>query len=113
MSIDWKEKHEVLRAEDGGSYDNSGYLLLQEGDQFCIGSISHCSCTGTWPYDEEDNGGPGGGLTLGWEGSLEELRTLVEGNLDPDMPERQANKDDYQYNYLMYLYQQIREEILK
>lgn len=108
MSIDWEEKHEVLRADNDECYENSGYLLLQEGDQFCIGHISHCSCTGTWC-----NSGPAGGLGLGWEGNLSELRALVEGNLDPDMPERQANKDDYGYNYLMDLYQQIREEILK
>lgn len=30
----------------GGGWDGQGYMLLRSGDEYAIGSLSHCSCYG-------------------------------------------------------------------
>lgn len=49
-------------------------------------------------------------LNYSWSGNREALFNLVLNNLDPDMPERKSNVEDYDYDHLQDVYRQIKQK---
>ena len=77
----------------------SGYVVVKDNttNEYAIGRYSHCSCYGTWS-------------AMGcwsWVGTREELLKMATNRLDPDMPEREADPEDYDYDHLVSVYQQV------
>lgn len=92
----------VLAKSDGGySYEAWGYVCWEEGGQVHIDHYSHCSCYGTF---DSLNG-------TRWSGSREEALDMARRRADPAMPERVADKSDYDYRLLIEMYDQLIETL--
>lgn len=99
-----QNQYEIV-AQDGDigcDYEASGWVIIRDlkEDRYAMGSYSHCSCYGTWSSQ-----GMGDGWD--WEGTKEELIALATGKFDPNMPDRIADPEDYDYDRLMSVYQEV------
>lgn len=100
----------LIAQADTGGYDPNGWIAgIHNGIAF-IDSFGHCSCYDTWTAVN------GGGIsdyfeaanyTPLWTGSVKELIDMAVDRLDPAMPSRVSNPDDYNYHELISLYYQI------
>jgi hypothetical protein len=90
----------VVGQDDDNDYQESGWVALVKGNEAAMFHYSHCSCYGTW--DDFIDG-------WDWRGSVDELIQLAQLKLDPVMPSREADTEDYDYDHLMETYNQILE----
>lgn len=84
----------------GPEYENWGFIAFLDGNRAAISKFGHCSCYGTW--DDE-----GGGSTPLWEGTKAELKKLATKKLDPTIPFRPLDVQDYDYQHLSGLYENV------
>ena len=90
---------EVIAQDDDCDYSESGFVAVKDNkeNKYAIGRYSHCSCYGTWSALADWD----------WVGTKRGLLKLARHKLDPNMPERKADPEDYDYDHLMNVYQQI------
>lgn len=100
----------VIAQDDDEDYDESGYVAVLHGDDAAIGHYGHCSCYDTFTdlcggsiSDYYTEGIP----TFDWYGSAAQLCEMASMKLDPSMPERKANPDDWDYDHLIEMYKQV------
>lgn len=104
----WTRKSKVIAQSDDNDYQESGWIAVVDGKKAALGNYSHCSCYGTWTA--LGGGGlssSGGDPIFEWEGSVTELIHMAKRKADPCVPSREANPEDYDYDHLMDVYQQI------
>lgn len=93
---------------DGGYGNVNEWIAIVKGDEAILFHAQHCSCYGTWSYsydydaDKESYELDGGSIE--WQGPLSELVRMAENGLDPNMPERKLDENDYDGNYILDLY---------
>lgn len=102
MTKFYEKLHEVVRVQSPGSYENSGIIALINGDKAGIYEFGHCSCSGTYHLDRDQqcdsqheyyiNQGE-----LSWAGSKDELKNIAENNLDWNVPGRNISALDFDY----------------
>lgn len=108
----------VARADNGDGYSLSGYVIIQnpqDKNKFCLISISHCSCFGTWegisgwpmsnewdvaPEEQQDV------LISDLEYTFDEMYQICSEKLDTEL-RRPIDPDDYDYDMLCKLYQEF------
>lgn len=93
---------QVIAQDDDNDYSESGFVAWIDNGVAHLARYSHCSCFGTLTSIGDDTRGD-------WSGTPDELVTLAQQRLDPDMPTRPANTEDYDYDHLMKVYEQIIE----
>lgn len=104
-----KEEFEkyIIAQDDDNDYQESGYLVLElPAGMAAIISYSHCSCYGTWDSLASE-GFDAGDIPYDWYGSIKELVRMAFCKADPAMPERPANSEDYNYDHLFNVYEQV------
>lgn len=104
----------IIAQSDDEDYSESGWVCWKYQDKYYLARYSHCSCYGTYEALSEQDSGYSvfddafiSNLNYSWHGTREELLDLVKNKRDPDMIEREANLDDYDYDHLMDVYDQI------
>jgi hypothetical protein len=97
----------IIAQDDDNDYDESGYVVVYNGEVAAIARYGHCSCYGT----HEALQGRNGKITWDWTGSIEELLKMARYKLDPhySLGTRKAKPDDYDYDHLMACYKQTLE----
>ena len=102
-ALQWEETnlYEIIAQDDDNDYSESGWVVIKDNkeNKYAIGRYSHCSCYGTWSAIADWD----------WVGTLRSLLKLARNKLDPNMPERKADPEDYDYNHLMNVYNQVLE----
>ena len=98
-----KRYFEVIAQHDDNDYEESGYVVVHDlvTDEYALGNYAHCSCYGTWEALSGWN----------WIGTKKDLIKLAKNRLDPDMPEREANPEDYDYDHLVEVYKQVLNKL--
>lgn len=101
-----QDRYEIV-AQDGDIdcvYEASGWVIIRDlkEDRYAMGNYSHCSCCDTW--GALDN-------SWDWEGTKEELIVLAKGKFDPNMPDREADPEDYDYERLVSVYEEVLSEV--
>jgi hypothetical protein len=97
----------VVAQDDDEDYSESGWVAFTiDYTTFYLARYSHCSCFGTWTALADDGGGT---LSANWSGTRDELIRMATESLDPDMPTRQSNAEDYDHDHLVKVYAQIIE----
>ena len=101
----------IIAQDDDCDYDESGYVVCVIGDQAGLATYSHCSCYGTWTsITGGDYSASGNGIaSWSWIGKVKELVKLAKANGDPHLPGRTASSEDYNYDHLQKVYNQILE----
>lgn len=91
----------IIAQDDDEDWEESGWVALVFNDhEAALSQYSHCSCYGTF--------GIGGAIeSWDWTGTPDQLVELAKNKRDPNMPEREADPKDYDYDHLMSVYQQI------
>ena len=103
--FDMTYDNEIARGDDeAGYYENMGWVACREGDRVQFFEFSHCSCYGTFTDVGDD---------ADWEGTLSEARTMAERRLDPDMPDREADPEDFDHKFLVKMYRELLEYLDK
>jgi hypothetical protein len=112
-------ENNIVAQDDDCDYSESGYVVFVVDDIYYIANYSHCSCYGTWEaisgfddyyYGEDNVDLPEREINTIWSGTRADLLFLAKNKRDPSMPEREANKNDYDYDHLMNIYRQITTE---
>lgn len=117
MPIDIKTRRQfqaaIIAQDDDNDYSESGYVAVVVGDQAALASYGHCSCYGTWDslcgggvgdyFDEDSVQSP----RWDWEGSVDELVRMAARRADPRLPQRDANPEDYNYDHLVKVYDEV------
>lgn len=98
----------IIGQDDDNDYSESGYLACVDGDFAGISRYSHCSC-----YDTGSSICSGETVNWDWTGTPSELLDMATRIADPAVPERLANKDDYDYDHLAEMYRQVRLHFLE
>lgn len=100
----------IIAQDDDEDYEESGYVVVRIGDWCAIGAYGHCSCYDTWAdltgggiSDDEGPNPP----SWKWQGSYEQLVDMAKRKADPAMPEREANPEDFDYDHLCKVYEQV------
>lgn len=94
-------------------YENSGYIAFTKDNVYYLTGFSHCSCYGTFTaicgggYSHNDNINY---INYFWKGSLIELINLAKNSLDPYLPTRTIESQDFDSQQLLELYRQIIEK---
>lgn len=91
---------EIIAQDDDNDYSESGWVAVYDPNtnKCGLGHYSHCSCYGTW--ENLKNG-------WDWEGTPRELAKLAKNKLDPDMPEREMSVEDFDYDHLITVYNEV------
>jgi len=90
----------VIAQDDDCDYSESGWVAVVKDGVAALANYSHCSCYGTFEVIDGK---------WDWTGSIPELIDMATRKADPSMPERTALKEDYDYDHLCRVY----EEVLK
>lgn len=94
----------VIAQDDDNDYEESGYIaVITDEGIAAITNYSHCSCYGTAEAVD--------GKWM-WQGTPDELVRMAELEIDPAWPggiQRRAYPQDFDYDHLMKVYDQIRE----
>lgn len=103
-------RNSVIAQDDDEDYSESGWVACVHNGTAYMGRYGHCSCYGT--FDDLCGGGIGdyydeGSPSFTWSGTPDEMVELAKSNADPDMPNRTANEEDYDYDHLKAVYQEI------
>lgn len=79
----------------------------------------HCSCYDTWTalngggisdyYDSGDENPPDREFSTRWSGTKAQLLKLIKKKTDPEYEDRIASPEDYDYDHLMKVYDQIEK----
>lgn len=100
----------IIAQDDDHDYQESGWVAVQIGNWCALAQYAHCSCYGTWAAITgggiSDDEGPSDPM-WNWEGTYEELMSMALERRDPAMPDRIANPEDYDYDHLMNVYDQL------
>lgn len=96
----------IIAQHDDQDYEESGYVAVVVGNWAALSMYNHCSCYGTW---ESLTGECHNDPHWDWTGTVDEMIALAKAKRDPFMPDREANKDDYEYDHLIEVYKQIVE----
>jgi len=105
-------RESVIAQDDDCDYSESGWVAVVVGDWAALTKYGHCSCYDTWAAIT------GGGISdsegpnephWDWQGSVSDLIKMAKYKVDPAMPGRNASEDDYDYDHLMKVYEQILE----
>jgi hypothetical protein len=99
-------RNAIIAQDDDNDYDESGYVVVKEGNNYAIARYGHCSCYGTWTSLSDK-----GAIIWDWTGTLRQLMKLARNKLDPhsSIGNRKATPEDYDYDHLMSCYTQIIE----
>lgn len=100
----------VIAQDDDRDYQESGWVAGVVENWAYLTSYSHCSCYDTWASitgggisDDEGPNDP----RWDWTGTPDELVALARSNGDPGLKGREANREDYDYDHLQTVYEQI------
>jgi hypothetical protein len=102
----------IIAQDDDCDYSESGWVAVVVDNWAALTKYGHCSCYDTWASIT------GGGISddegpddphWDWIGTPDELVNLAKGRLDPALPNRVASTEDYDYDHLMKVYDQILE----
>jgi len=100
----------IIAQHDDNDYDQSGYVVVVKDGIAAISRYGHCSCYDTWcdltGGGVSDRQGPNP-PRWDWTGSLDQLKNMAVNKLDPSMPDRIADSNDYDYDHLMAVYEQV------
>lgn len=100
----------IIAQDDDEDYSESGWVAVVVGAWSALTKYGHCSCYDTWAditggsYSEEE--GPDE-PRWDWQGTVAELIALAELKSDPALKGRIASEEDYDYDHLMKVYEQI------
>jgi hypothetical protein len=97
----------TLGQSDNRGYSESGYIVVVKDGVAAISAYSHCSCYDTW-YDLQTKTGL---MRWDWTGSVDDLRAMLAGKMDPNHPGRVADPSDYDYEHLCTAYAQAEKWI--
>ena len=102
-------RNHIVAQDDDCDYDESGWVAVVKNDVAGLAKYSHCSCFGTWTALHGGSYSDSGGQNIVWDwiGSLKNLIKMAQRNADPHMPERTACPEDYDYDHLQQVYQQV------
>lgn len=100
----------IIGQDDDEDYSESGYVAwIHEGVAY-LAKYSHCSCYDTFAdlcgggvsdyFDEGD-------VSFVWSGTPVDLVAMAGRKADPDMPDRVASEEDYDYDHLCKVYDQV------
>lgn len=100
----------VIGQSDNEDYSQSGYIACYHEGRAYLTRYGHCSCYGT--FEDLCGGGAGDYFAEGvpcfaWSGTKEELIDMAKRCADPHMPSRTASEDDYDYEHLVAVYQEV------
>lgn len=100
----------IIAQDDDGDYSESGWVAVVVGDWAALTKYGHCSCYDTWASIT------GGGISddegpdqphWDWSGNVTDLVRMAENKTDPALPGRLASEEDYDYDHLMKVYEQV------
>ena len=104
-------RQSIWSQHDSGGYGPSGWLCGVHGKIAYIAQFSHCSCYGTWEAvvgaDLDDYGDSVEKFDPDWTGTLDELMVMADRQLDPAMPSRKIDGEDWDAAYLMAMYDEV------
>ena len=114
---DWQASIIAVGRHDD-DYSDSGWICWHVGSTFYLAQFSHCSCYGTWEslagekgegyWDENDDFIQQGRPEAAWAGTYNELLLMASKGIDPCLPDRTADPEDYDYAQLIDCYRQIQ-----
>lgn len=98
----------VVGQDDDNDYSESGYIaFIYEGKAY-ITNYRHCSCYGTADVIFTSSEFlPDKIPVLCWGGTVDEMVEMAKRKADPDRPERTMMEEDFDYDHLMNVYDQI------
>lgn len=94
----------IVAQDDDCDYSESGWVAVVDGDWAALSRYGHCSCYDTWSDMTSDGTCD---PIWDWEGTADGLIELAKYKLDPAIPQRVSQPDDYDYDHLMNVYDQI------
>lgn len=102
----------VIAQDDDNDYSESGWVAVVDGDWAALTKYGHCSCYDTWASitnggisDDEGPDEP----KWDWQGTVSELIGMATFKADPGFKGRIADPEDYDYDHLMKVYEQVLE----
>ncbi len=100
----------IIAQDDDNDYSESGYVATIIDGVAHLARYGHCSCFGT--FEDVCGGGISdyyeqGEASFVWSGTPDELVAMARGGMDPDMPSRKANAEDYDHDHLEAVYRKI------
>lgn len=101
----------IIAQDDDCDWSESGYVAGRFNGVCFIARYSHCSCYGTWEDISGDSSWSDDKLVdvaFDWIGTLEQLIEMAEKCLDPAMPDRPADPEDYDFDHLTEVYKTIK-----
>ena len=107
-SSEWESS--VIAQASSGGYDPSGWIAWVHDGRAYLSTYGHCSCYGT--FTALCGGGISDYLEIGepgfvWSGTPNQMVKLAKKKADPHRPDREADKEDYCYQYLMDVFDTI------
>jgi len=103
-------RQSIVAQDDDCDYSESGWVAVVVGDWAALTKYGHCSCYDTWADITgggiSDNEGPEE-PRWDWQGTVDGLVRLAKNKLDPALTDRVASTEDYDYDHLMKVYEQI------
>lgn len=97
----------VIAQDDDNDYSESGYFIVKVDENYGLFRYSHCSCFGTWESFTDRQ------MIFNWVGTKEDLIYLAQNVMDPSFPNRKANEQDYDYDHLINVYNQVLDYFKK
>jgi hypothetical protein len=107
----YRNEGTVVGQSDDCYYEESGWIAVVKDNEAALGHYSHCSCYGTWSslcgggVNDSGNEGP----NWSWIGTPSELLEMAIAKEDPGLKGRTASIEDYDYDHLMDVYDQIKK----
>jgi hypothetical protein len=103
-------RQSTIAQDDDNDYDESGWVAVVVGDWAALTRYGHCSCFDTWASITgggiSDSEGPNE-PSWDWVGTPDGLVALAKAKGDPALSGREAGPDDYDYDHLMKVYEQV------
>ncbi|RTK93415.1 MAG: hypothetical protein EKK64_10255 [Neisseriaceae bacterium] len=110
-------KSKIAQDDDDNIHQESGYLVIEKDSMYSFFKYSHCSCFDTWDcikmkseiYKEDAKESWNNLYVLSplWIGNRQDLDKMVRFRLDPNFPDRKADPEDFDYDHLMNVYNQL------
>ena len=93
----------IIAQHDDCDYSESGYVVFyyDDLDRALIYGYGHCSCFSTATAIADAN------FTPSWIGTKHKLLKLAKNKLDFSLEGRPANSEDFDYDHLMNVYDQV------
>lgn len=123
LSYNEFKKNVIAQDDDDDPFGESGYLVVKKDEIYSFFKYSHCSCYDTWEditqksvLFKEDKKEPWNSLyTFSplWVGNREELSKMVQDRIDPNIPDRKSEPEDFDYDHLMKVYDQLEVYLSK